>query len=314
MFRTGFLALTLTALLAACGGGGSSAPAPVTPVPIAPVVPPPAPPGTPPATIASTASAGVSAYPTLLTIPELNRQRGIRLYVPPGYATSTKRYPVIYMHDAQNLFDNAIAQAGEWEIDETLDQLARAGQLEAIVVGVDRGGVIGNLAADPLRMTELNPWFNPANGAGEGRQYMDFIVKVVKPLIDNEYRTLPDRANTGVMGASLGGLISHYAINQYPDVFGKAAIFSPSYWVGGQPSYQFFDSTVVPKDARLYLLVGEREGPMVTDLQNVHRAIARNGHPGANLSIRVVPNGEHGEPMYRAETKAALVWLFAPAP
>ena len=108
----------------------------------------------------STATAGVSILTPQLLIPGLNRQRTLRLYLPPGYATSTKRYPVLYMHDGQNLFDAATAYAGEWGVDETLDALAKSQGLELIVVGIDNGGV--------NRMTELNAWDNTRFGKGEG--------------------------------------------------------------------------------------------------------------------------------------------------
>lgn len=173
---------------------------------------------------ASSAQANVSLLPELLQIPGLNRQRQIRVYVPPGYANSQRRYPVLYMHDGQNLFDAATAYAGEWRVDETLNALSESGQLELIVVGIDNG--------QEKRMTELNPWSHPRFGVAQGREYMEFVVEVVKPLIDRRYRTKADRANTAIMGSSMGGLISHYAINQYPEVFSKAGIFSPAYWVG----------------------------------------------------------------------------------
>ena len=105
-----------------------------------------------PATVKSSASAKVTVLSPQLTIPGLNRQRTVRIYLPPGYATSTKRYPVLYMHDGQNLFDNATAYAGEWGVDEVLDELAQSQGLELIVVGIDNGGV--------QRITELNAWDN----------------------------------------------------------------------------------------------------------------------------------------------------------
>ncbi len=184
-------------------------------------------------------------------MPGLDRTRQIRVYVPPGYATSGKRYPVLYMHDGQNLFDDATAYAGEWHVDETMNALSRSGKLELIVVGIDNG--------KEKRMTELNPWPNPRFGAAEGKQYMDFVVKVLKPLIDKQYRTKADRANTAIMGSSIGGLISHYAIVQYPEVFSKAGIFSPAYWTAG-PSFDYFAAKPAAGDARLYFLMGEKEG------------------------------------------------------
>src|SRR5206468_2794112 len=103
-----------------------------------------------------------------LRMPGLERERTLRIYLPPGYEKTQRRYPVLYMHDGQNLFDAATSYAGEWGVDETLNELARSSHLELIVVGIDNG--------DLKRMQELNPWDNEKYGAGEGREYMRFIV------------------------------------------------------------------------------------------------------------------------------------------
>ena len=169
-----------------------------------------------------TAQPNVHVLPTPFLIPGLNRERTVRIYLPPGYEQGTRRYPVLYMHDGQNLFDDATAYAGEWGIDETLNELAKSRGLELIVVGIDNGGA--------ERIHELNAWDNPQFGKGEGEQYTAFIVEVLKPWIDQHYRTRPDRRHTAIMGSSMGGLISSYAISRYPQVFGKAGIFSPAYW------------------------------------------------------------------------------------
>ncbi|MES2150617.1 MAG: alpha/beta hydrolase-fold protein [Pseudomonadota bacterium] len=275
--------LCLVLLTPGCGGQAGAAPAPAA---------------------QSSAQANVALLPQLLDMPGLDRQRQIRIYVPPSYASSGKRYPVLYMHDGQNLFDAATAYAGEWNVDETMNELAASGQLELIVVGIDNG--------QDRRMTELNAWSNPAYGPAEGRQYMDFIVKVVKPLIDQQYRTRPERADTAIMGSSMGGLVSHYAINQYPQVFGKAGIFSPSYWVAA-PVFDFIAAQPAARDARLYLLMGQLEGgSMVPDVERAYAAVLGAGHPVGAVSLRIVPGAGHNEAFWRAEFRAAVLWLFAP--
>jgi alpha-glucosidase len=252
----------------------------------------------------STASPGVSLLATQLEMPGLDRKRQIRIYLPPGYASSGKRYPVMYMHDAQNLFDDATSYAGEWKVDETLDALARAGKLELIVVGIDNG--------QDKRITELNAWDNPRFGPGEGHAYMDFIVKVVKPLIDSSYRTLPDREHTAIMGSSMGGLISHYAIAQYPDVFSKAGVFSPAYWTA-PASFDFVAAHPLPKDARVYMLVGAEEGDsMVPDAQHMADVVRRSGLPADHMAFKVVPGAHHNEGFWSKEFGEAVQWLFAP--
>jgi len=251
----------------------------------------------------STAQPEVSLLKEQLEMPGLNRKRQIRLYLPPGYANSDKRYPVLYMHDGQNLFDDATAYAGEWHVDETLNALARSGKLELIVVGIDNGG--------EKRMTELNPWSNPQFGAPEGKEYMAFVVNVLKPLIDKEYRTKADRANTAIMGSSMGGLISHYAIIQYPTVFSKAGIFSPAYWTAA-PSFDYFAANPAAKDARLYFVAGEQEGGgMVPDVKKVFASIKKADKPNFNASLKIVPGAKHNEAFWSSEFEQAVLWLFA---
>lgn len=254
---------------------------------------------------ASTALPGVSLLGSPVDMPGLDRKRQLRLYLPPGYASSGKRYPVLYMHDGQNLFDNATAYAGEWKVDETLDALAKEGKLELIVVGIDNG--------QEKRMTELNAWDNARIGKGEGREYTDFIVRTVKPMIDRNYRTLPDRAHTAIMGSSMGGLASHYALVQYPEVFSKAGVFSPAYWTAGQSVFDFVSTKPAPKDARMFLLMGGKEGPqMNADVKRMAEVVKKTGHPAANTVLKIVPAAEHNEAFWAGELREALLWMFAP--
>ncbi len=254
------------------------------------------------ASVAPTAQANVFVLPEPLRMPGLNRTRTIRVYLPPEYAHTNQRYPVLYMHDAQNLFDAATAYAGEWGVDESLNALAKSHQLEVIVVGIDNGG--------DRRLTELNPWDNPRFGKAEGREYTDFIVKVVKPAIDKNYRTRPERESTAIMGSSMGGLISHYAINQYPQVFSKAGIFSPAYWVGPQ-IYSQSAAQNLPADAKLYFYMGGREGAeAVEGMDKMVRQLLQQPMPQKNIVSRVYPEGNHNEAAWRAEFPQAVLWLF----
>ncbi|MFC0253335.1 alpha/beta hydrolase [Massilia consociata] len=254
---------------------------------------------------ASTALPGVSLLGEPLPMPGLDRKRQVRLYLPPNYAASGKRYPVLYMHDGQNLFDAATAYAGEWKVDETLDALAKEGRLELIVVGIDNG--------QDKRMTELNAWNNERFGPGEGKEYTEFIVKTLKPLIDARYRTLPGREHTAIMGSSMGGLASHYALAQYPEVFSKAGVFSPAYWTA-QPAFGFVAHKPVPKDARVFLLMGEKEGPqMVADVKRMAQVVYETGHPAQNTVLKIVPGAGHNEAFWASELREALLWMFAPA-
>lgn len=251
---------------------------------------------------APSALPNVSVLPAPLPMPGLNRSRTLRVYLPPSYASEAdRRYPVIYMHDGQNLYDDATSYAGEWGVDETMNELARTRGFEAIVVGIDNGG--------ERRMAELSPVPNGETDTAEGPQYTRFVVDVVKPWIDQQYRTRPERASTAIIGSSMGGLISHYAINEYPAVFSKAGVFSPSYWAAPR---MIADAArrPPPVDLRVYLYAGGREGGgMEVDARRMYAALG-GGAATERLSLHVVPDAEHNEAAWRAEFERAVVWLF----
>ena len=163
----------------------------------------------------STASDQVSTF--TIDAPQLKSSKKIWLYLPKSYAMSTKRYPVLYMHDAQNLFDAKTSYAGEWNIDETLDSI----HAQVIIIGIEHGG--------DKRMEELTPFKHEKYGGGNANNYLDFIVTTLKPYVDKTYRTKTSSKNTAIFGSSLGGLISFYAALQYPEVFGKVGCFSPAF-------------------------------------------------------------------------------------
>jgi predicted alpha/beta superfamily hydrolase len=254
-----------------------------------------------------TASRGVTVLVTPFMIPVLNRQRNVRLYLPPSYGTSEKRYPVIYMHDGQNLFDDFTAYAGEWGVDETLNEMAARQGFEAIVVGLDNGG--------EHRMHELNPFDHPKLGAGEGEAYLSFIVNKLKPVIDSQYRTLTGPQNTAIIGSSMGGLISDYAIHRYPQVFGRAGVLSPAYWTADPGIYDYAAKQPLAAGSRIYFSMGGKEGESaVPDVQRMHAvAAAQRPEPGA-VTLHIAPDAKHNEAAWRAELPKVLNFLFAPLP
>ena len=215
-----------------------------------------------------TAAENVVVMDENFMMPQFNRTRRIWLYLPPDYATSGIAYPVLYMHDGQNLFDVATSFAGEWEVDESLNIVFAAGKEVPIVVGVDNGG--GD------RIAEYTPWANPNYGGGDGDKYAQFIVESLKPYIDANYRTKPERENTGVMGSSLGGLISFYIADKYQDVFSKAGVFSPSFWFNDS-CYTFAKNTGKQFPMQFYIMGGDNEssglvqenGPMKGSIKKI---------------------------------------------
>ncbi len=171
----------------------------------------------------STASPNVQILENIIQVPYSNSCRTLRVYLPPSYDSSDKNYPVIYMLDGQNLFDLRTSYSGEWEVDETMDALAKEQELEAIVVGVDNHGV--------FRMQEYNVYDHIEFGKQQGREFTNFLVGQIKPLIDKMYRTKPEREDNIVLGSSMGGLMAHYILMTNPDTFSKAGVYSPSFWV-----------------------------------------------------------------------------------
>ena len=161
----------------------------------------------------STAAPNVSVIAQDFYMPQLGRTRRIWLYLPPDYENSGKNYPVLYMQDGQNVFDAATSFSGEWQVDEALNRLFEDGDEGVIVVAIDNGGV--------SRLDEYTPWANPTYGGGGGDAYVNFIVETLKPYVDEHYRTKSGREFTGIMGSSLGGLISLYAAIEHQDVFSK---------------------------------------------------------------------------------------------
>lgn len=242
----------------------------------------------------------LSVFTPPLALPGLGRPRTLRIHLPPDYARSPdRRYPVLYVHDGQNLFDAATAYAGEWGVDEAMDALAADG-VAAIVVGIDHGNA--------RRSGELNPWRASVRlPPSEGRAYVADLVGRLKPFVDANYRTRPGRADTVVMGSSMGGLISHFALIEHPDVFGAAGVFSPSFWVSADP-FEATRRAVLPPDARVYLYAGGAEGAqMVRDT----RAMAVLLQARVRLQVRWAPGAGHDEAAWRAEFPRAARWLLA---
>ena len=156
------------------------------------------------------------------------RDRDLVVWLPPGYdVDSEQRYPVLYMHDGQNIFDPVTSYAGvDWAIDESVDRLIREGTIKPmIVVGI-------------YNSEDRTPEYSPGE---KGTAYMDFVINVVKPLIDSTYRTRPERQHTLVGGASSGGTISFMLAWDHPEVFAGAICMSPAFKVGPGMDFTEFD-------------------------------------------------------------------------
>ncbi len=182
--------------------------------------------------------------------PQLDNVRDLYVYLPPGYDTGDERYPVMYLQDGQNLFDDTLSFSGAWHAEDAADASARLGY-PVILVGIENTG--------PSRIDEYSPFVDPNIGGGNGDLYLDFLLDTVKSAIDQEFRTRPERAHTLIGGASMGGLIALYGFFRYPDLFGGASVQSPALWFAGSAVLDYVARTPW-HPGRVYLDVGRREG------------------------------------------------------
>jgi predicted alpha/beta superfamily hydrolase len=248
----------------------------------------------------STASKNVRVIDTAFLVPQLKRTRRIWVYLPENYSDgSTTRYPVLYMHDGQNIFDDATSYSGEWGLDEFFDTTFLK---KCIVVGIDNGGT--------KRLNEYNPYDNDRFGKGEGDLYVDFLVKTLKPFIDKRYRTLKGKTSTWIAGSSMGGLISMYAVLKYPAVFGGAGVFSPAFWISGPRIYDDIRKKGKKVNSRIYFYGGKLEGEsMVPDMIKAYDEMQKVSRSTMITVIR--DEGKHNEAAWRREFPLFYQWLLS---
>src|ERR1700744_6054391 len=254
--------------------------------------------------IGTTAYAGIGLEDPIIKItnfklPQLGRERTIRIYLPDDYYTSNKKYPVIYMTDGQNIFKNDADIKDTWAVDSTLRSLPAAKQ--CIVVGIDHAG--------KDRITEYNP-YNSTYGKGDGLAYTHFLVETLKPYIDKNYRTKKDAKYTAVAGSSMGSLLAMYAATEYPDSFGNAGIFSPAFWIGDQI---YTDVQLTPSNKRsgFYLVCGDDESK--DELGYVKRMDSLLHVKSYTLKqvpdTKVNAGAKHNEKQWREAFPAFYQWL-----
>lgn len=268
------------------------------------------------------------------------KPRNVGVWLPPGYEASNARYPVLYMHDGQNLFDASTANFGEWEVDEHLDRLIASGQVRApIVVGVWNTDLrlreylpADLIAALPDDMRDEVQAIYGGPSLSEG--YIRFLVEELKPLIDRTYRTLTGPADTTISGSSMGGLISLQAVMKRPDVFSAAACLS-THWplkVDGLedgPALQSWRKRLVaawtgviaaglpaPGSHRFYFDRGDETldqfyGEFQTRIDQTFRA---RGYDALNHRSLVFPGAQHNEASWNSRLDVPLTFLLSPRP
>lgn len=235
-------------------------------------------------------------------IPQLNKRRRIWALLPHDYETSTERYPVLYLQDAQNLF-NEKAKFGNWEIDKKLAVMAEYKIGKIIIIAVEH--------AEKERIKEYNVG-NTVLGSGQGKKYIRFLTDTLKPFVDDNFRTKPEREYTGIGGSSMGGLVSIFSGIMYPEVFGKLMIFSPSLWVVPKIKLSILDLEET-EDTRIYLYAGgDESATMVDHVQNFKKRLHKKDNKSSKMKIRLSLNmeGKHNEVYWSDEFPKAIEWLF----
>ena len=250
-----------------------------------------------------TATENVKIISEKFEIPQLKTTRRIWIYLPKDYETSHKKYEVMYLQDAQNLFDDATSYAGEWQVDETLNKIFEKTGKSLIVVGIDNGG--------EKRIEELSPYKNAKYGGGNGDNYVKFIVENLKPYIDKNYRTKPQRKYTTIGGSSLGSLISVYAAVKYPETFGKVLAFSSAFWFNAKELNEFISSSKVNlKQQKYYFIQGKHEDEdMEEQTKSVIENLKSKNVKSKNIFLKIDEDGKHNELYWRREFEGAVLWL-----
>ena len=234
-------------------------------------------------------------------IPENIKTRRIAALLPYDYYQSDKHYPVLYLQDGQNLFDDN-APFGNWAVDKKLAVLQEQGLGDMIVIAIDH--------AKEQRAKEFTPSYKTTLGVGEGRKYVRFLAQRLKPLVDERFRTLPGRAHTGIGGSSMGGLVSIYAGLMYPELYSKLLIFSPSLWVAPNIARYAMGAYEWGR-TKIYLYAGAAESKtMVPNVQRFKAALDDVGMHDFDFKLSIDEKGTHSEEAWGREFGKAVTWLF----
>jgi enterochelin esterase-like enzyme len=237
----------------------------------------------------------------------LAEDRNVILYLPPGYDHEPHlRYPVMYMHDGQNLFDpeTSFVRGRTWQIREHADRLTLAGEIEPlIVVGIYN---------TPRRLEEYTHARDRRMGGGDANDYGRMLLQELKPFVDEQYRTRPGENDTAMGGSSLGGLVTLYLGLQHAETFGKLAVMSPSVWWNHKSILGVLNEYEGPPWFRIWLDVGDSEGKRShQDATLLYKQLLVNGWKAEfNVHYRMVEGGTHDEAAWAARVGDMLRFLF----
>ena len=237
-------------------------------------------------------------------------KRDLIVYLPPGYEQHPERsYPVLYMHDGQNLFDGktSFIEGRTWQMREQADAAIEAGEVEPLVI-------VGIYNAGDRRLAEYTYERNWQMGGGEADEYGLLITRELMPWIARHYRVREDREGTGLGGSSLGGLVTLYLGLRHPERFGRLAVLSPSVWWNHKSILGYLNERApqVWERPRLWLDVGDKEGRRtLNDTEHLARRLKANGwRPGETMHFERVAGGTHDEASWARRVAPMLKFLF----
>ncbi len=237
--------------------------------------------------------------------------RTLVVYVPPGYEHNPqKHYPVLYMHDGQNLFDPATAFGGnEWRLDDTAEELIERGAIEPLII-------VGIYNTGEQRINEYTPTPDAKLGGGKADLYGRMLVEEVKPFIEKTYRTVRGAENTGLGGSSLGGLVTLHLGLKYPNVFGKLAVLSPSVWWDNKVILREIEQLPAKPPLKIWLDMGTAEGGMsLEDTEMLRDAMRAKGWSvGNDLAYSEIEGATHSEKSWAERVGPFLQFLFPALP
>jgi predicted alpha/beta superfamily hydrolase len=240
----------------------------------------------------------------------LEAERTLIVYVPPGYERDAqRRYPVLYMHDGQNLFDPSTAFGGnEWRLDDTAEELIERGAIEPLII-------VGIYNTGERRIHEYTPTPDAKLGGGMADLYGKMLVNEIKPFIEKTYRILGGAENTGMGGSSLGGLVTLHLGLQYPRTFGKLAVLSPSVWWDNKFILREIEQLPAKPALKIWLDMGTAEGGMsLEDTEMLRDAMSAKGwQVGRDLAYSEIEGATHTEIAWAGRVGPFLKFLF-PAP
>lgn len=241
----------------------------------------------------------------------LKRSRDLLVYLPPNYASEPKRrYPVVYFHDGQNVFDGATSFIAnqEWRADETAEALIRAGMIEPIImVAIPNAGMERANEFLPTRFT-----FRGSTIGGQADDYGRMIVEEIKKAVDAKFRTKTDAGNTALIGSSFGGIVTLHLGLTHPDVFGKLGVLSPSVWVDNRVMLKRVAALTKKPNLRIWADMGGAEGPEgLADARALRDALLAKGwRLNRDLIHYEEPLAEHNEAAWARRLPLILNYLF----